>query len=100
MPPRAMQSRLWRAACRQAGLPVRTRLAVVSGSAVRIAGQLAAHIQVDKVNDHSVDVVCPEGEKMMLLRHIADLGDNVLDVSMTTPRLDDIYLHFMEGELP
>lgn len=83
---------------RQAGLPVRTRLAVTTGSAGRVAGQLAERIKVDRVNDHSVDLICPEDEKMTLLRHIADLGDTVLDVSVTTPRLDEIYLHFMNGE--
>ncbi|MDH3947391.1 MAG: ABC transporter ATP-binding protein [Gammaproteobacteria bacterium] len=83
---------------RRVGLPVRTRLAVASGSAARVAGQLAAHTRIDRVNDHSVDLICPEDEKMAMLRHIADLGDTVLDVSMTTPRLDEIYLHFMNGE--
>jgi Cu-processing system ATP-binding protein len=85
---------------RQAALPVRTRIAVVSGSATRIAGQLAAHTRIDRVNDHSVDLTCPEDEKMSVLRHIADLGDTVLDVSMTAPRLDEIYLHFMNGDGP
>jgi len=83
---------------RQVGLPVRTRLAVASGNADRVAGLLAAHTRIDRVNDHSVDLLCPEDEKMIVLRHIADLGDTVLDVSMTTPRLDEIYLHFMNGD--
>ncbi|MEN8108425.1 MAG: ABC transporter ATP-binding protein [Pseudomonadota bacterium] len=85
---------------RQVGLPVRTRIAVAAGNAARVAGQLAAHIKIDRVNDHSVDLICPEDEKMSVLRHIADLGDTVLDVSMTTPCLDEIYLHFMNGEGP
>ena len=82
----------------QVGLPVRTRLAVAPGHAAVIAGQLEPHFRVDKVNDHSIELVCPVDEKISVLRHIADLGDVVLDISMTTPRLDEIYLHFMNGE--
>ena len=85
---------------RQVGLPVRTRLAVVPGSATRVAAQLPAHVQIDRVNDHSVDLHYPETEKMSVLRHIANLGDNVLDVNMSAPRLDDIYLHYMNGDQP
>lgn len=85
---------------RQAGLPVRTRVAVAAGNATRIAGQLAAHTRIDRVNDRSVDLTCSEDNKMSVLRHIADLGDSVLDVSMTAPRLDEIYLHFMNGDGP
>jgi len=85
---------------RQAGLPVRTRLAVTPGSAARVAGQFAANVQVDRVNEHSVELICPEDQKMTVLRQIADLDDAVLDVTMSTPRLDEIYLHFMNGERP
>jgi Cu-processing system ATP-binding protein len=83
---------------RQLGLPVRTRLAVASGNAARVARQLATHTRIDRVNDHSVDLLCPEEEKMSVLRHIADLGDTVLDVSITAPRLDEIYLYYMNGD--
>lgn len=82
------------------GLPIRTRLAVRVGSAQSIADRLAAHTRIDKINDQSVDLSCTEGEKMALLRHIADLGETVLDVSMTAPRLNDIYLHFMDSDQP
>lgn len=83
---------------RQVGLPVRTRLAVVPGSATRVARQLEAYIQIDKVNDDSVDLICSADEKMLLLQRIADLGEMVVDVDMTAPRLNEIYLHFMRGE--
>ena len=83
---------------RQADLPVRIRLAVVSGSAARVAGQFPAYIRIDRINDHAVDLICPEHEKMSMLRQISELGETVLDVSMTTPRLEEIYLHFMNGE--
>jgi hypothetical protein len=37
---------------------------------------------------------------MALLRQISLLGETVLDVDMTMPRLDEIYLHFVNGEQP
>jgi hypothetical protein len=50
------------------------------------------------VSDQYIDLVCTSNEKVSLLRHVADLGDRILDVSMATPRLDEIYLHFMEED--
>jgi len=85
---------------RQVNLPVRTRLVVTSDSASRVADQLAAYTRIDEVNDHSIDLLCPESEKMTLLRHIADLGESVRDISMVAPRLNEIYLHFMDEEQP
>lgn len=80
------------------GLPVRTRLTITTGQADRIAGQLEPHYQIEKVDDHTLDLVCPVDQKIAVLRHVADLGDTVLDINMTAPRLDEIYLHFMRGE--
>jgi len=85
---------------KQVSLPIRTRLEVTMGSAARVAEQLAARIQIDRVNEHSIDLLCPEDEKMSLLRHITDLGEIVQDISMTAPRLNEIYLHFMDEEQP
>ena len=85
---------------RQAGLSVRARLVVKTGSATRIADQLSATLCVERVDDRSVDLICPEGKKVSLLRHIADLGDTVLDVSIKAPQLDEIYLHFMNQTQP
>lgn len=85
---------------RQVGLPVRTRLAVAPGHLARVTEQLERHFRIDQVNAHSIDLVCPLDKKISMLRHIADLGDAVLDISMAAPRLDEIYLHFMNGEKP
>ena len=85
---------------RQVGLPVRTRLAVSVGQADRIAGQLEPHYQINRIDEHTLEVVCSVDKKITVLRHVADLGDAVLDISMTAPRLDEIYLHYMSGEKP
>ncbi len=83
---------------KQVGLPVRTRLAVVSGHAAAIAAQLEVHFKIEKINEHSVDLICPMDQKIILLQQVAELGDAVLDINMTAPRLNEIYLHFMNGE--
>ena len=83
---------------RQAGLPVRTRLVVRPGSAASVAAQLPPHLEVNQVNDHLVDLNCAEAEKMAVLRHVAKLGEIVLDINISEPRLDEIYLHFMNGK--
>ncbi len=81
---------------RNLGLPTRICLSVVAGSAVRIAELIDSNIKIDHINDRSINLLCNEDEKMKVLNHTASLGDAVLDVSITTPRLDDIYLHYMD----
>lgn len=83
---------------KQADLPMRARLSVDGGSATRIGGQLPANIQIEAVDEHTLDLVCPPEAKMLLLRYISSLGETVHDVSIATPGLDEIYLHFMNGE--
>jgi len=83
---------------RLVNLPVRTRLTVAPGQAAGIAGQLEAHFRIDEINDHDITLVCPVDHKIAMLRHVSDLGDAVLDISMSAPRLDEIYLHFMHEE--
>ena len=83
---------------KQVGLPVRTRLAVAPGQAARIAEQLEPYFGIDMVDEQTIELVCPVDQKVAALKLITDLGDVVLDINMTTPRLDDIYLHFMHED--
>lgn len=80
---------------RQLDLPIRIHVTVAPGSADRIAEQTKAGIKVDRINDHGFDLLCNEDEKMQVLRHAVGLGESVLDVSISTPHLDEIYLHYM-----
>lgn len=83
---------------KQVDLPVRVRLVIATGQAQSVAEQLAPHFRVDKVDDHSVELVCPLAKKVSLLRLITPLTDSVVDINMTAPGLDEIYQHFMNGE--
>jgi Cu-processing system ATP-binding protein len=42
---------------------------------------------------------CFNGDKMPLIRRISELGDVVTDLQIMPPRLDEVYSHFMNGEL-
>jgi Cu-processing system ATP-binding protein len=83
---------------RQAELPMRIRLSIDAGSATGIVAQLPAHIRIEHINEHTLDLVCVPGDKMMLIKHITGLGETVRDVSIFTPGLDEIYLQFMNEE--
>lgn len=83
---------------KQVGLPVRTRLSIAANQADHITGQLESHYQIDRIDEYTLELVCPLDQKIAVLRHIADLGDSVLDISMSAPRLGEIYLHYMNGD--
>jgi len=85
---------------RKLNLPIRTRLAVIPGKSRQVAEQLEGNARIEHVNKHSVDLICQEDHKMALLQQITDLGDSILDISMSEPRLTEVYLHYMNGEQP
>ena len=83
---------------KQTDLPVQIQLSVAAGNAAGIREQLPAHIKVEHINEYTLDLTCPPGEKMALLTHITGLGESVRDVSITIPGLNEIYLHYMNEE--
>lgn len=83
---------------RMLSLPVSIHVNVAPDSADSFTDQIDANISIDRVDGHSFDLLCDESEKMKLLRHITGLGEMILDVSISTPHLDEIYLHYMKGE--
>lgn len=81
-----------------AGLPVRIRVLVTPGEASAVAERIGGGLTLDKVNDRRVDLSCIPGDKMMVVRRLADLGETVRDVDIAGPRLEEIYAHFTGGE--
>lgn len=79
----------------QAGLPISVRLRTKSGAANDLAGRLSSAGEVQRVNDHSVDLSCFGSSKMEIVHRVAALGDLVEDMDITPPRLDEIYKHYM-----
>jgi Cu-processing system ATP-binding protein len=83
---------------RQVGLPVKTTLRLADDQLRPVTERLQEHFQVTQLGNQEIELVCTVEEKVSALKHIAELGDRVLDISMAAPRLDEIYLHFMHGE--
>ena len=84
----------------RASLPVRVRLMVDPGTAGAVAARIGNDIQFSNVNDRTIDLHCLNGDKMTVVRRIAELGEPVNDVDILPPRLDQIYAHFAGEEEP
>ena len=83
---------------RMAGLSLRIRVAVPGGTAAAVAERLQDNAEAARVNDRSVELVCPVDAKMAVLRDITGLGEAVRDVEITPPTFDQVYAHFSQRE--
>ncbi|MBY6084406.1 ABC transporter ATP-binding protein [Ruegeria arenilitoris] len=77
-----------------AGLPIRLRVRARAN-----ADALAAELGGNRINGASVELLCSPADKMQALRRIAGLGDAVVDVEMTPPKLEDLYRHYAQEAL-
>ena len=84
----------------QTSLPVVVRLRVVAGNAADVAERLARLGDIHRVNDHGIELSCLGASKMELFRQVANLGEDIEDMDVIPPRLDDIYNHYMENVQP
>jgi Cu-processing system ATP-binding protein len=82
----------------QATLPVKVKVTVAQGQASRVAERMGSAVNIVHVNNESFDLSCFKEEKMPLIRHISSLGDDVQDMQIMPPRLDELYSHFMNGD--
>jgi Cu-processing system ATP-binding protein len=81
-----------------AALPVRIRVLVTPGEASAVAERISDGFTLHKVNDRRVDLSCIPGDKMMVVRRLADLGEIVRDVDIAAPQLEEIYAYFSGEE--
>jgi Cu-processing system ATP-binding protein len=82
---------------RQAGLPVKIR---ARGDAGAIARRLnGAFVKTIEPDQRSIEIDCPVGDKMALVRTLADLGEVCSDLEVRPPSLDDLYLHYSGGAI-
>ncbi len=81
-----------------ANLPIRVRVTVTPGAAGDFAEQIDAFGKVRSVNSRTVDLTCLGGDKMMIVRQLAAMGDSVQDIDIRPPMLEEIYQHFAAGE--
>jgi len=83
----------------RASLPMRIRVRVPDGTASALAARLGASAESARVNDRQVELTCTATSKMALLRQLATLGTEVLDIEVDGPSLEDVYARF-QGEGP
>jgi len=82
----------------QATLPVQVKISIAEGQASRIAERMGSGVNILHVNNKSVQLSCFKEEKMPLIRHISSLGEDIHDMQIMPPRLDELYSHFMSGD--
>ncbi|NRB17923.1 MAG: ABC transporter ATP-binding protein [Rhodobacteraceae bacterium] len=79
---------------RAADLPTRLRITAQSDQ----IEQLTAQIGGRRINGAALEITCSADQKMAELRRIAAMGDAIVDISMTPPRLEDLYRHFSKED--
>jgi len=84
----------------QADLPVTMQIHCAPEASASVAERLAATASttsrsVCQVDEHTVEIACTRPEKMQLLQEVVQLGEDVIDVDIRLPQLDEIYAHFM-----
>ncbi len=74
----------------EADLPTHLRITAHSDQ----IDQLAQQVGGKRINGASFEIACSADQKMDELRRIAALGDAIVDISMTPPRLEDLYRYY------
>jgi hypothetical protein len=78
-------------------LPAKIRLHVPAGGTADVVESLRDKVDIQRVNDRTVDLSCIEGQKLTVLRHIGNLRKPILDVEIAPVRLEQLYEHFTTG---
>ena len=81
-----------------AKLRTRLRISVASGETGRLAEGLGAFAEIERIDEGTLELICPAKDKMELLRRITALGPSVEDVDIRPPTLEEIYRTFATGE--
>ena len=69
-----------------------------SGPGRRVRSPSAGRV-ASRINGASVEIYCDADQKMQELRRVAAMGDTVVDIEMTPPRLEDLYRYYArEGQ--
>lgn len=76
-----------------AALPAQARVTVAPGTAAAVAARLGNGLAA-RADDRTVDITCPPGETIALLRRIAALDGTVQDAEIRPPPLDALYAHY------
>ena len=88
----------------QARLPLIVRIRVAGQQSneqvASVAKRLAPMGDLKRFNAHGIELSCLGTSKMDLVRQVASFGEQIEDIDVRPPRLDDIYNHYMQGQQP
>lgn len=78
----------------QAALPIRLEITAREGCADHVATALSA----DQRHGEIVDITCAHDDKLARLKQIVALDEQIEDVEITPPSLEDVYTYFSNRE--
>jgi len=80
---------------REAQLPSRIVLTMAEGVSADDAAKLAPAASMRQINPDVLEFLCPERDKMDLIRRIVAKGTAIVDLEVVPPGLDKLYAHFL-----
>ena len=76
-------------------LPSRIVLTLADATSADDVAQLAPAASMRRINPHVLEFLCPERDKMDLVRQIVAEGTGIADLEVVPPGLDELYAHFL-----
>ena len=77
--------------------PMHSRIVVTVADAASAdnAAQLAPAASIRRINPRVLEFLCPERDKVDLVRRIVAEGTGIADLEVVPPGLDELYAHFL-----
>jgi Cu-processing system ATP-binding protein len=76
-------------------LPSRIVLTLADAASADRAAELARGPSMRRINPHVVEFLCPERDKVDLVRRLVEDGSGLADLEVVPPGLDELYAHFL-----
>jgi Cu-processing system ATP-binding protein len=76
----------------QANLPLRMEVELRNGAEVELRRILPEGGQLIRINGSTAHLQCPRSEKLALLASLSALGDHLVDIHISEPSLEDLFL--------
>ena len=84
---------------RVAQLPSRVVLTMADAISANDAAQLAPATSMRRINPRVLEFLCPERDKMDLVRRIVAESTGIADLEVVPPGLDKLYAHFLSSQV-
>jgi Cu-processing system ATP-binding protein len=76
-------------------LPSRIVVTLADATSADHAAQLASAASMRRINPHVLEFLCPEQDKVELVRRIVGGTSGIADLEVVPPGLDELYAHFL-----